>query len=515
MNVMNQEHQLPVTIELAQTFPQLIRAAASLYGNNTAISLSLSEGETHALSFVELDRRSCEMARGLIARGVGKGSRVGFIYGNGPEFAVAFAAIARTGGIAVPISTLAKSSELVRILRQSDICGLLLQRSLLGKDYVKRLCEALPELLTVDSAELRVPSVPYLRWVVSSGPDLPVSVRDQHWLMSTADSITDELLSKIETEIHPSDQVLEIYTSGSMAMPKGVKHCHGPMLQRTRYLCKMRPLPPGAEIMVGLPMFWVGGLMLFLLANWAAGAKSVCTEGTSTNSKIAMGSVLAKDDMFEYPKGMTIWALGMTETLGPYSYADTMRADGYPLCPPLDHIADGFEVRVADENNNPVADGEVGEIQVRGNALTPGLHKMERDGYFTVDGYYHTGDLGQRDGSRIHFVGRDGDMIKTASSNVSPAEVEYEMQQLDGVHSAYVVGIPDKERGQLLVAAVVPREGVELDFSMIQAQLVKNLSSYKVPRAYVAICREDVPMLPSNKVARRQIETMMIEKLNR
>ncbi|GAB3114748.1 acyl--CoA ligase [Aestuariicella hydrocarbonica] len=512
---MNPTQGFDIVTDAAQTFPKLIRTSARLYGESPAISLTSATGDTHSVSFVELDSRSAELARGLIARGVGKGSRVGFIYGNGPEFAVAFAAIARAGGIAVPISTLAKAHELVRILRQSDISGLLLQRSLLGKDYVQRLCDALPALVTATTPDLRLQQVPFLRWVVSTGPDLPVSIRDQQWLLSAAKSVSDELLREVESEVHSTDQVLEIYTSGSMAMPKGVKHCHGPMLQRTQYLCRMRPLPPGAEIMVGLPMFWVGGMMLFLLANWTAGAKTVCSEGTSTNSKIAMGSVLAKDDMFELPEGMTIWALGMTETLGPYSYADEMRAPGYPLCPPLDHIADGFEVRVADEDGKPVADGAVGEIQVRGYALTPGLHKMERDAYFTVDGYYHTGDLGQRDGKRIHFVGRDGDMIKTANSNVSPAEVEYELQQLDGIHSAYVVGIPDRERGQLLVAAVVPRDDAELDFADIQAQLTENLSSYKVPRAYVAISRDEVPMLPSNKVARRQIEAMMIEKLNR
>jgi acyl-CoA synthetase (AMP-forming)/AMP-acid ligase II len=106
-------------------------------------------------------------------------------------------------------------------------------------------------------------------------------------------------------------------------------------------------------------------------------------------------------------------------------------------------------------------------------------------------------------------------MIKTASSNVSPAEVEMEMQQLEGVHSAYVVGLPDRERGQLVVAAVVPREAVQLDFEAIQMKLRQRLSSYKVPRMYVAITREEVPLLPSNKVARRQIERMLSKKLGR
>jgi len=156
-----------------------------------------------------------------------------------------------------------------------------------------------------------------------------------------------------------------------------------------------------------------------------------------------------------------------------------------------------------------------GEIQVRGYPLTPGLHKVENSDYFEADGFYRTGDMGVVDGKRIHFVGRNGDMIKTASTNVSPAEVEFELQQLEAVHSAYVVGIPDRERGQLVVAAVVAREGFALNFDEIQQKLRQRLSAYKVPREYIAITRDEVPMLPSNKVARRQIETMMIQRLGR
>jgi len=123
--------------------------------------------------------------------------------------------------------------------------------------------------------------------------------------------------------------------------------------------------------------------------------------------------------------------------------------------------------------------------------------------------------MGLVEGSRINFVGRNGDMIKTAGANVSPAEVEMEMQLLEGVHSAYVLGIPDRERGQLVVAAVVPRDGVSLDFERIQEQLRARLSRYKVPRAYLAITREQVPLLHSNKVARRQLALMLAKHFER
>ena len=500
---------------LAQTFPDFIRAAAAAYGEEPAL---VFRGETiadDAISFRELEQKSAELARGLIARGVGKGTRVGFIYCNGPMFAVLFAAIARAGAIAIPISTLIKSNELVRVVRQSDVAGLIVQRSMLGKDFVERLCDALPELQESPPG-LRLPQVPFLRWIVSSGDGLPAALHDLDWLTAESGTVSAELLLQIESEIHPGDQILEIYTSGSMALPKGVKHNHGPLLFRTHYIRKrVTTIQRGLQMPSSLPMFWIGGLLMHLLANWEAGATTVCTERTLSDSRMAMGSVLADDDLSSMPPMPTILALGMTETIGPYAYADCLRVPGYPLCPPLDHIADGVEVRVVDAQGNPVGNGEKGEIQVRGYALTPGLHKVERSAYFEPDGFYRTGDMGVVDGGRILFVGREGDMIKTANSNVSPAEVEQEMQLLAGIHSAYVVGIPDAERGQLLVAAVVPRDGATLDTAGIRATLNERLSSYKVPREYVVLSRDEVPVLHSNKVARREVEKLIAKKLGR
>lgn len=499
----------------ATTFPELIRSAATTYGNATAITLDTDDGKTESLSFEDLEKQSAQLARGMLAHGIGKGARVGLLYGNSPSFALLLAAIARTGAVAIPISTFIKADELVRVIRQSDISGLIVQRSLLGKDYVQRLCEALPPLAAGTGPELRLARTPFLRWIISSGPGLPASIRPMSWLTDAVDSVSETLLAEVESEIHPTDQLIEIYTSGSMALPKGVRHDHGPVMFRAHYIRSMTPLERGKTITATMPFFWVGGLMMYLLPNWEIGAITHCTESTSTNSRIAMGSVLADDDQYTIPAGHTIWALGMTETLGPYAYADQMRVPGYPLSAPLDHIADRYEVRVVNSDDKPAADGETGEIQVRGYPLSPRLHKMERSAYLTADGFYRTGDMGVRLDGRILFVGRDGDVIKTVGSNVSPAEVEMEMQSLPGIHSAYVVGLPDRERGQLVVAAVVPRDGATLDFAHIRATLSQRLSSYKVPREYIAISRDEVPMLPSNKVSRRGIEALMVERLGR
>lgn len=503
----------------ARTFGQLLRACAETWGDAVAVLREEGEEVLEAITYRELEARTALLARGLLARGIGKGARVGFIFGNGPDFAVMLGAIGRIGAIAVPISTLIRANELVRVLRQSDIQGLIVQRNFLGKDYVERLVEALPELAGQANGALRTPRVPYLRWVLSTGDDLPSAVGSLGWLEEAAPGIPEDLLREVESEVHPTDQLVEIYTSGSMALPKGVRHAHGPVLFRSHTMRAMLEHVPGKRVVCMLPMFWVGGMMMYLVPGLEAGSTVVCTDRTLSNSRFAMGSVLADEDLDLIRGPKPWWGLGMSETLGPYSWGDDFRAPGYPVCAPMDHFGPGYEIRIADEENRPVAVGETGEMQVRGYPVALGLHKIDRAEHYTPDGYYRTGDLcvieDRPQGRRVHFVGRNGDMIKVASSNVSPAEVEMELQSLDGVHSAYVVGLPDKERGSLLVAAVVAREGVSLDFDAIEAALRARLSGYKVPRAYVPITRDEVPLLHSNKVARREIAAMIAERLER
>ncbi|WP_144039924.1 class I adenylate-forming enzyme family protein [Novosphingobium sp. TH158] len=499
----------------AVTLPQLLRASAAAYGDAVAVRAEGTDGMEEAISFAELERQSAQLARGLLARGVGKGSRVGFILGNGPGFAVMLAATARIGAVAIPISTLIKAGELVRVLRQSDIGGLILQREFMGYDYAARVAEALPAL-SADGKSIQLAEVPYLRWIVSAGAGLPGGIRDLSWLTDAADEVSEEILLSVESEVHPSDQMVEIYTSGSMALPKGVRHNHGPVLFRTGYLRGMLGIEKGKDVIAQLPMFWIGGLMMYLMPGLQAGATVVCPGRTLSNSRYAMGSVLTEEDLAALSKQpKPWWGLGMSETLGPYSYADEFRAPGRPLCAPMDHFADGYDIRIADENNQPVPDGGIGEMQVRGYPVTPGLHKIERSVHFTPDGYYRTGDMCEVEGSRVHFVGRDGDMIKTAGSNVSPAEVEMELQALDTVEAAYVFGLPDKERGQLVVAAVIAADGCDPDFAEIEAAMRQRLSGYKVPRAWVWITREEVPILHSNKVARRELVKLVAQRLGR
>jgi acyl-CoA synthetase (AMP-forming)/AMP-acid ligase II len=213
-------------------------------------------------------------------------------------------------------------------------------------------------------------------------------------------------------------------------------------------------------------------------------------------------------------RGIPYWALGMTETLGPYAWGDDGRTEQYPLCPPLDHLQPGFDLRLVDADGHEVPDGMRGEIVLRGPTVTPGLHKVPREEVFDADGYYHTHDLGIRDRGRLYFVGRDSEMIKTANANVAPAEVEMEMQALPGVASAYVIDVPDARRGTVVAAAVVAADGTTPDPEALIEALRGRLSSFKVPRRIVLLRREEIPMIEmSGKVHRHALRNLVAGRL--
>jgi acyl-CoA synthetase (AMP-forming)/AMP-acid ligase II len=181
----------------------------------------------------------------------------------------------------------------------------------------------------------------------------------------------------------------------------------------------------------------------------------------------------------------------------------------HPIASPLDEFEPGYAVEVVGEDGKPVSDGEIGEIIVRGPTVTRQIVKTDREQTFTPDGFLHTGDRGQREGTRIHFVGRLGDMIKTSGANVAPPEVERELLEIDGIDAGYVVGISHPTRGQEVAAAVVPIPGAIIDPAQIRATLRERLSPYKVPRRIVVVSDEDIPRTPAQKIDRRALAQLV------
>jgi len=488
----------------ATTIPELIRATAHAYGDQPVVRLDPVE-----LSYDALERESARRARGLLATGVGKGTRVGLWFGNGTEWAIWWAAISRTGAVCVPLSTFLQPAELARVVRHADLHGLIGTRSFLDRDFADHLGLAFPTLGSATGPVLALPEAPFLRFVaLEDGSAEPWCTTHGAIVAAGADPVWADVLAAAEAEVHPDDEAIVICTSGQSAEPKGVVHVHGAVLEKVHYLRDMYQFECGVTCQILLPFFWVGGLTMGLLPTMEAGGVAVCTDRSTWGSGQVVGAAIEQENPYA---GMRMEpALGMTETFGIYSWGEEWRVPGHPLCAPIDALAPGFEMRVVDETGNPVVDGERGEILLRGPTVTRRILKVARSEVFDPDGFYRTGDQAQRDGARFHFTGRISDMIKTAGANVSPAEVERELLALDEVAVAHVVAIDDVERDQIVGAAIVLVPGATLTPAEIRARLRDRLSSYKVPRKIAFLDSvDDVPMTPSTKVRRVELAAMI------
>jgi acyl-CoA synthetase (AMP-forming)/AMP-acid ligase II len=538
--------------ETATTLAAWFPALSATYGDHEAIV-----GEGRRLTYCTLDAEARRWAARLVALGVGKGARVGLLLGNGPTWLSVFAAVTRLGAVAVPLSTFFTPAELAYVARHADLHGLVVHGSFLGRDQLAEVATAFPGVAAGDGPVLHLDAAPFLRWVGVTEPVrlLPAWAVDLH-----ADGTTDgwDVLDAVADAIHPTDPALMIYTSGSTATPKGVPHTHGAVMTKTHYLREMFELEPGVRSYIASPFFWVGGLTMSLFPVLDAGGTQLCTHrfdaaevleliererpsravlyphhlaalldhpsfATADRSSLRYADPRLLADGTSSPPppthGLSI-GIGMTETFGGYWWGrpDPVRADaplrpGERRPPPLDVLQPGVELRVVDPHGRPVGDGERGEICIRGACITAGRHKEPREVAFDDDGWFHTGDEGEVDGRRVRFRGRLDETIKTAGANVAPAEVVTALRDLPGVAEAYVVGLPDDTRGQVVAAAVVPADGATLDGGELRRALRANLSAFKVPVLIVVMAAADIPWTASHKVRRGALAELITATL--
>jgi acyl-CoA synthetase (AMP-forming)/AMP-acid ligase II len=207
--------------------------------------------------------------------------------------------------------------------------------------------------------------------------------------------------------------------------------------------------------------------------------------------------------------------LGMTETFTAHSAEALDVRMPQSKAHAAGRAVGDFERRVVNpETGVPVDEGQVGELQVRRGGLMSGFYKVPRSEVFTPDGFYPTGDLVRIDAEGyLFFVGRRGDMIKTRAANVSRLEVEAAMRTLPDIELPIVVGLPDAQFGQRVVAAVVPKAGAELAEDAIRARLRDLISSYKIPREVVFITEDQVPRTATGKLKLHEVASLIEARL--
>ena len=502
-------------ISFRPTLPELLHRAAERFGDADYVVLRDSR-----ISFAGAETASAALAKRLLASGVGKGTRMGIILPTGIDWLVAWLACARVGTMPMLFPATYRPAELRRALRIGDVALLLAGRTLLGKDYEAFREEAVPHLAGHGGGPIHDPQLPYLRQIWMLGGS------DRSWatpidpMSPVPDEVSDELLAAVESEVSPADPLLVMYTSGSSADPKAVVHTHGAAIRKVQGelgMCLPGSLP--GRTFCAMPFFWVGGPQDLLgalhsgaavvtqerfdasgcldllererctsILGWANALDQVRADPTySLRDLSALASTTSPEPPVLSSRGDTP-NLGMTETFGPHANPDW------------------FDYKVIDpETGEQLEDGEEGEFCVRGFGLMAGMYKREREEVFDAEGWYHTGDRGYIEDGRIWFRGRYSEMVKVGGANVSPLEVERVLDSFPEVRMAFVVGVPDAERGEVVAAAVVPAPGVEIDVDDLRQRANKELSAHKVPARWLVLSEERVPWLGSGKPDKRAL----------
>ncbi len=516
------------------TIPSLLAGIVASRGDAEAIVT-----RAQAVTYRQLDRRTSRMARAMLAAGAGKGTRIALMAPDGVLWLTAFLAGLRIGAVMVTVSTLCTPSELGYILRHGDAQLLIGVRRFLRHDYAETLAAAFPALATQRPGRLRLPEAPYLRSIWLEGDDRPGWSHGIDDLLALADepgAPDDLLLERIEQEVCPSDDAVVIYTSGSTAAPKAVVHRQWTLARHPPVLAQHFLLEETDRMMPLLPLFWVGGLAMALEV-LGTGATLVYPDSPATDvvldtltqlnvnrvnswgpqqvrlreAAVARGIDIEKIGGLAQPRDaqdvpipphLQVNMLGMTESFCPHSSEPLDTRLPEDKAGSSGRGIGGIERRIVDPaTGEPLAPGTVGELQLRGGAMMAGFYKVDRRDVFTPDGFYPTNDLARIDADgHLYFVGRRGDMLKTAGVNVSRLEVQAVLGALPDVDLGVVVGLADRDLGQIVAAAVVPRPGRGPTEASLKDQLRQRLSSYKIPKHIVFIESDEVQWTPSGKV---------------
>ncbi len=484
-----------------------------------ALALDAPDGR---LCYADLASR----ARGVAARlrddlGIGAGDIVATLAGNTAGHAVRLHACAMLGAVCAPLNPRLTARELAERLAIVD------PRVILADAALMSLAAAALDMYSSQNAAQR-----------SEPPHISLPT------LMDIDAAAASVMREGALPAHEwrSDETAWIvFTSGSTAVPKAVPLTCGNILSSARASTRVLGSHPGDLWLSPIPLFHVGGLsvlarcaldgtaallppsssaeeLLVILRSEPVTLVSLVptvfrrlldTDASFTGANfpqlraILLGGAHAADDLLHDAAARALPVLctyGLTEAASqvatmPLRDADRKRGSaGLPL--------DGFTVTIRDDNGTAVPAGERGEICIAGPQVMAHYLGAEMSSSSSV-GYFRTGDLGRLDDEGFLYVeGRIDDMIITGGENVAPAEIENVLRQHPQVRDVCVIGLPDREWGQCIAAAIVARDETPAA-AELETWCRAALASYKIPKRWIFV--RGLPLTESGKVQRHAV----------
>ncbi len=511
-------------------------------------------------TYGDFDKRTDDMARGLLAIGMKPGDHLGVWARNIPDWLTFMYATAKIGVVMITMNPVFKSHELDYVLKQSDMKALCIIDSFRDVDYLQIVRDLVPESLNQQRGHLESETYPYLKNLIYMGPEKHRGFYSVPELLLLGEHVADQELWDCTAEFDNNDCVMMQYTSGTTGFPKGVMLTHRNILNDGFYIGEGQKLGPDDRVCLPVPFFHCFGCVLGVMASLTHRSTMVIVESfdaelvlqaidkekatavygvptmfiaemnhpdfdkydmSSLRTGIMAGSPCPPETMREAMdkmnmKGVTI-CYGLTET-SPVFTQTSADDDIKHKCETVGKKHPPVDVRIIDVDDGHICGvGEPGELCCKGYNVMKGYYKMPEETAKAIDadGYLHSGDMGTVDADGYYRVtGRIKDMIIRGGENIYPLEVENFLLSMPGVLDAQVVGIPDEKLGEIVGAFIRTRPGFEdMTEDDVRAFAIPRIARYKVPKRVFFV--DDFPMTPSNKVQKFKLREMAKELAGR
>jgi long-chain acyl-CoA synthetase len=474
------------------------------------IAIKLDDFEISYAALNEVTARAAAMLR---QKGLQPGDRVGIMLPNVPHFAITYYGVLRAGGVVVPMNPLLKGRE-VRFYLADPEAKLMFAWHDFAAAAQEGAEQAGAEAIIVTPGESE-------KELAAVEPDFDVVDRAE------------------------DDTAVILYTSGTTGTPKGAELTHANLIHNAEGTVGLTDTNENDVLLGALPLFHAFGQTCSLNAAMSVGAmlsmiprfdpgkalemigrdKVTIFQGVPTMFTgmlhhpererfdvsslrvcVSGGAAMPVEVMRGFEEQfncMILEGYGLSETspVASFNHPDRERKPGT-----IGHPIEGVEMKVVDENDNEVGQGEIGEIVIRGHNVMKGYwRKPDATAEAVRDGWFHSGDMGRVDEEGYFaIVDRKKELIIRGGYNVYPREIEEVLYEHPAVQEAAVIGVPDEKMGEEVGAAVVLKQGQDLTEDELRNHLKSQLAAYKYPRRIWFV--DELPKGPTGKILKREIQ---------
>ena len=502
----------------------------------------------------QFNERVDNLAKGLLAIGVKRGSNVGIWATNVPDWLTFLYATAKIGAVLVTVNTNYKQNELEYLCKDSDMHTLCITDGTWDCNYVDMTYTMLPELKNCVRGHLNSERFPYLKNVVFIGMEKYRGMYNTAELLLLGQNIEDDELDKVKKQVSCHDVCNMQYTSGTTGFPKGVMLTHFNIANDGYFTGENMGFTQDDKLCVCVPLFHCFGVVLATMNCLTHGCTEVMVEKfdplvvlasihkerctavygvptmfiaelnhpmfsmfdlTCLRTGIMAGSLCPVELMKQVSEKMfmTITSVyGLTES-SPGMTQTCLNDSFEQRCTTVGRDFPFVEVKVLDpETGQECPVGVQGEMCCRGFNVMKGYYKNPQATAEVIDenGFLHSGDLGVKDENGFYRItGRIKDMIIRGGENIYPREIEEFLYHMEGIRDVQVAAVPSKKYGEEVGAFIILNEGAKMEPEDVREFCRGKIARYKIPK-YVFFV-DQFPLTGSGKIQKFKLKELSLK----